>query len=41
MKSLYGDTKRYGDTGMRRSKEADELKAVKADLKRVAGERLS
>ena len=38
-KSLYDWTKRYGDKGPKRSKEADELKAVKAELKRVTEER--
>lgn len=37
-KSLYDWTKRYGDKGTRRSKEVDELKAVKAELKRVTEE---
>jgi transposase len=38
-KSLYDWQKRYGDKGTKRSKEADELKAVKAELKRVTEER--
>lgn len=38
-KSLYDWTKRYGDKSTTRSKEADELRAVKAELKRVTEER--
>jgi len=38
-KSLYDWTKRYGDKGTKRSKETDELKALKAELKRVTEER--
>jgi transposase-like protein len=38
-KMLYNWTKRYGEKGTKRSKEVDELKAVKADLKRVTEER--
>ena len=38
-KSLYDWKKRYGAEGAKRSGEADELKALKTELKRVTEER--
>lgn len=38
-KSLYDWKKRYGDQGAKRPKEADEVRSLKAELKRVTEER--